>query len=417
MAMKRPAAANERGQTTPAPAQWGARDQVAENEPEAPSGAQGLAAAPAAREPATRDLSQSIATSGPAAASAPAVETDSNAAATSVESLADSSSSESSTRGAARLSGGVATDADSAAQQPAEQDEVVVVHVLAKPAAIRNKTFDTLLAKNGVAIDAAEAKDVALKYGVDASAPQPEGAAASGRAYSLQQQTGKPADEVSQVEEGRQLQEEVDVVLVEAPSTTIFSCMQDLNHDSDNYLGVLVDPLPATDSAVTKEKQPSVKKLATDLGVYNRGSVPLEPNDAYSGDKVRYDYFGVDGGESELDPKLADGRGGGFGGARQESLRSSSTASSNSDRGRARRLQTPAPGRHSIELYSRSAQPVEGQAAAKSELAGAEVLKRSAMLRELKELSGSGEDPMQVLFVLRAGEESQPSAPAADRAE
>ena len=64
--------------------------------------------------------------------------------------------------------------------------------------------------------------------------------------------------------------------------------MEDLNNDSNNYLGVWSTLLPATDDEA-KCEAPAAKKLATDLGIYNRGSVPHEPKTRF-GDKVRYYY-------------------------------------------------------------------------------------------------------------------------------
>jgi hypothetical protein len=373
IALNEPAADKKSEQLSEAPAQL-----HAETAPQEPSGAPQIAAAPKAREPIMRDLRESIDTSG------------------------------------------VATNAQPASEQPpaeAEDDEVIVVHVLAKPAAIRNKAFDTLLADNGVIVDADDSKDVALRYRAESASPQPQGGVASGRAVESKEELAQPVGEASQVAESTPPVDGVEVVLVEAPSSTIFSCVEDLNKDSANYLGVHVDLSPATES-FGKLKSPPVKKLATDLGVYNRGAVSLESDYAYLGDKTHYfDYFGANDGKLDV---AAEGTrvGGGYGGVAENAPLSSSTRSSNLDRGRARRLQAPdAFGRRQAKLYAQSGERADGPAAAKSETAGAEMMKRRDMVSKLSDASGNAEDPLQVLFVLRAGEEPQPSAPAADRAE
>jgi hypothetical protein len=411
VALNEPTADKESEQLAKAPAQWHAPSDAVETAPQAPSGEPQIAAAPAAREPVVRDLNESIATDGRALAPA----ADALATKSISEGRESSSSLESSSRTASSISGGVATNAQPASEgSPAEadDDEVIVVHVLAKPAAIRNKTFDTLLADNGVVVDADEGKVGALGYRAESASPQPPAAVASGRALELEEQAAQPADESSQVKAKLRLEEEVEVVLVEAPSSTIFSCVEDLNKDSANYLGVLVDPSPAMES-FGELKSPPAKKLATDLGVYNRGTVPLQPEGAYWSDKTHYyDYFGAT--NEKLDAAAESNR---VGGAQNAPL-SSSNRSTNSDRGRARRLQaSDSFDRRQVKLYARSGEPASGRAAAKSETAGAEMMKRRDMVSKLADASGNAEDPMQVLFVLRAGDEPQPSAPAADRAE
>jgi hypothetical protein len=417
VALKQRASAETSDRFAHAPAEWRTRRGVAENKPKAAAEVQDLAAASAPRAPASRDVSESLASSSPApVASAPSASfgADATAAAAAGE-LADASKPETASTSNLRRSSSTASDFFAPAQQPADGD-VVVVHVLAKPVAIRNKAFDKLLASNGVVVDPTDESEKSAER-IDQLGRA--GVSTSGRIYQQGQQI---ADEVSQVEEVEKAQrtEEIDVVLVEAPPTTIFSCMQDLNSDADNYLGVQVDALAENEiEAVAKAKTPAARKLATDLGIYNRGAVPL---DTKTGSQRGEEYYDYAKNLSEATVPKTRFRSGGFGGGGVGGAAEAGRAYDKGvarESGRARRLAPQAAtGRRELAFSDGKLRGVDGAAPSAG---GAEPqvhrMVPRGRARELKELSGGADAPMQVLFVLRAGEESPPSAPSRDRAE
>lgn len=350
------------------------------NEPVSPDAAPGLSA-PSVSEPVARDLAEGLAASAPA----PAAESSGVGGEPAVDSLSESVESEVSDESAAAVLG-----ASTAPAQPIEEDEVVVVHVLAKRSALESKAFDQLLASNGIVVDP---EDRELETSADlADRKQPQ--ATSGRvAGQIEEQPA--ADDA-----------EVDMVLVEAPPTTILSCMSDLNQDSSNYLGVSVDDSATTDE-VSALAAPFTKKLATDLGKYSRGVVPQRFKDSFARDKASYYGFEANG-ENAREGRAFGGGVGGASGIKQEA-RHLLARDSERDRGWARRV-TPQ-GTVSRDGRERSAR---GEAIAGVEPMS-EASKQRAMLRELK-TSGDG-GRLQVLFVLRPGDESAPSAAASNRAE
>jgi hypothetical protein len=358
----------------------------------------------------TRDFSDSLAESAPAPATSAPADTFGTEAVPTDDTLANSTMRESVARRSVSGSAAAAPEAEMPAEEPAE-DQLVVVHVLAKSAAIKNKAFDALLASNGVVV--APTDDAAKPTSRVGQLSQKRDVA-SGRTVGQEQVIEEQSQ--SREEESKHQPEEVDVVLVEAPTTTILSCMQDLNHDSDNYLGVRVDAPPATEDNLAKIKAPQVKKFATDLGIYNRGAVPLDAKDKFEGDRA---YFGY--GKALDESTVADsnfGRGGGVGGATQEG-RKALAWGNNSERGRALRLPAQAVPSGGELAFSGGKLPAGG--AAPAAISGtsvdAEQPQPRGMIRELKERSWPAEQPMQVLFVLRAGDEPAPSAPPTDRAE
>jgi hypothetical protein len=183
----------------------------------------------------------------------------------------------------------------------------------------------------------------------------------------------------------------------------------------------MVDAPPAPAETEESAQEPPIKKLALDLGAYNRAAEPTRAKDAPVDNKS--DYFRHQyryQAESEVVPSVRGGArgyaGGGFGGLTEEA-RQSTSERSNVDRGRARRLQVQAQSDYNDLALSVGTQPSGSADESGRARLGAEVMKRRAMLRELKTPAAGGDQPLQVLFVLRAGDESPPSAPAANRAE
>jgi hypothetical protein len=151
----------------------------------------------------------------------------------------------------------------------AGDQQFVVVHVLAKRAAMENKVFDQLLLSNGIAmVPAGDDSDVA--DGV----LREEGVSSR---LSQQRPAAPPADE----------KQDMDVVLVEAPPKKIETFMDQLNRDYTNYLGLSVDEAAPADKAFARKAVPT-KKLANDLGKYSRGNVSLEQKALFERNKDFY---------------------------------------------------------------------------------------------------------------------------------
>ena len=126
---------------------------------------------------------------------------------------------------------------DKPAPDAASPEDLLVVHVNMKPEALHNKVFDKVLFDNQIPVEEqAEEK-------ID------------------QSNASKPAES-----------QNVDVVLVEASPSQVFSCLSDLKKDEANYLGIAVD-----DRLAPSSKEQGGKRLETDLAQYNRGSVPDQP--------------------------------------------------------------------------------------------------------------------------------------------
>jgi anti-sigma factor RsiW len=154
-----------------------------------------------------------------------------------------------------------------------DDDQLVVVHVLAKRAALENKAFDQLLVSNGIAVDLAAPVE-------EPNARHERSRTLSGR-VAEQPDTPAPADSEA----------DVDVVLVEAPTPTIESCLKELNQDYANYVGVEVQgATPAagpSEEPLTPQAAP-VKKLAVDLGQYSRGIISRRQKESFAREQTQY---------------------------------------------------------------------------------------------------------------------------------
>ncbi len=300
------------------------------------------------------------------------------------------------------------SEASATPQSPTEPSsadgELVVVHVYAKRAALENKAFDQLLTKNGIALEPTVADgDASGDAAAESLSSSREPArATSGRV--AQRQADDEAKDNSAVE----------VVLVDAPPNTILSCMNDLNIDHANYVGVSVDDSTARDEELAE--MPPAKKLATDLGKFSRGIVPQQSAEDFARDK----YFFYE--EAENVRRFSGGRG--FGGdvgelrQLQKDASESLAGGNETDRGRARRIQLRAGGgRQELERLANgtffdAAPPtdvkLQHKVEAKSQLQS---------LDKLKSPAAANRDRLQVLFVLRPGDEPAPSLKARNTAE
>jgi hypothetical protein len=294
------------------------------------------------------------------------------------------------------------------------EEDVVVVHVLAKRKALENKVFDQLLASNGIVVDPAYGKQVAPPTPAATAAP----ANAAQNEAASQRAEGRGAGEAA--DQSKPAAAEVDVVLVDAPSEAILGCMSDLNKDLSNYVGVSVDESAAVkesslDDVSTLKKVPA-KKLATDLGQFSRGVVPQQQKDAYARNKANYYNPQVDA--EAVRSGRAIGGGLQYGVAGQDKLQQLSAGSS-MEQGRARRVHNwSIDYRHDVDGEPLGLQP-RGSEAKVEELAQqqqVQQLQARRQLNESKTRSGRESDRLQVLFVLSPEDESSPS-PAAKRAE
>ena len=133
--------------------------------------------------------------------------------------------------------GGALAMRDKPAPDAASPEDLLVVHVNMKPEAMQNKAFDKVLFDNQIPVEEQAEEEI------DRS------------------NTSKPAES-----------QNVDVVLVEASPSQVFSCLSDLKKDEANYLGIAVD-----DRLASSSREQGGKRLETDLAQYNRGSVPDQP--------------------------------------------------------------------------------------------------------------------------------------------
>lgn len=156
----------------------------------------------------------------------------------------------------------LAPSVSEAREDGAPTDSFVVVHVLAKPAAMQNRAFDKLLLSNGIDIEA-ESRGEEERVGDNVQQPS---------------EADKTAPEFGALKMPQQA-DEVDMVLVDAPESAVKSCLAGLQKDADNYAGVEVEETADTDRS--KQRAQLEKKLAFDLGQYNRGMVPQKQKDNF----------------------------------------------------------------------------------------------------------------------------------------
>jgi hypothetical protein len=310
--------------------------------------------------------------------------------------------------------------------QPAEKDQLVVVRVFAKRAALETKTFEQLLTTNGIEVVASESKNTDV---TDQSVPL-------NRQRAGQSAVRRTREPVTQQEQGANTEEEV--VLVEATRAAIVSCLDSLNRDQENYSAISVDNMaeqelaretaqiaPTADFA-RSEPPGELKKLADEMGLakYNRGLVPQQQELAARDKAFFYRYYGADSQED----RFAGGRyrddygryAFGQDQAQQEveKVLANRPYERGANQGRAVRLKTwgmvqQQADRYGVDekLLRDSAVPADPQAAATAEQLGE--LQQST----IQSTAGPREGTLQVLFVLQPSEEAAPSRPARNKAQ
>jgi hypothetical protein len=185
------------------------------------------------------------------------------------------------------VGGKLATDGTADKVKLGERDkELMIVQVLARPAALQNKSLDQLLMRRGIRFEPDRSADKAPNLAARRYAKQAENAAAASTPTTI-----------------AAANQNVDVVLVEAPAPAIAACLADLNQDIQNYAGISVEgPAELTDRSDSKLAAP--KKTGDDFQKYNRGSMPQQRSDAWS---LQDHYFGYSGAGESAAPSTRNG--------------------------------------------------------------------------------------------------------------
>ena len=269
-----------------------------------------------------------------------------------------------------------------------QQESLVVVHVVANSAAIKNQAFDKLLASNGIDVEAERLSEKTERAGGTANRLAKE----TDADHLADKSALQPADGEA----------EVDVVLVDAPKPAIVSCLAGLKQDEVNFVGVEVDQ-PTASVDRSDAKSPVENKLGFDLGQYGRGVVSQQQKDSFRG---RYNYRGAAEMErAKLDRGLVRNLNAVEDRKQQlsepEQLRRQVRAAEG--RGQARRI-----------TLSETNGVVESKAAARGAaggpLAGESRAMRQAPSDQLAPAGGAG-DNVQVLFVISPDRDAATGAP------
>jgi hypothetical protein len=292
--------------------------------------------------------------------------------------------------------------------QPAEEGQLVVVHVFAKRSALETKSFEQLLATSGIQVVADESKD----------ANDPADSRSLGRLRAEQHAVRRTREPVAKQAQTDNTEEEI--VLVEASPAAIELCLDSLNRDEENYMAIAVEEAAVQEAgretvataptAAFSDVAPPVRarKLAEELGLakYNRGLMPRQQELAARDKTFLYRFYSTDA----QDDRYAGGRyrggyggyGGGLGQAKQEAeeVLADRSDESAAHQGRAIRLkswgivgqQADAYGVDE-ELRRGAAAPVDRQTRTTGESLGE--LQQST----LKSAADSGSDTLQVLEI------------------
>jgi hypothetical protein len=189
---------------------------------------------------------------------------------------------------AAAIDGGLAYRDTGALADPAQADsQLVVVRVVARKAALEAKTFDQLLERNGIEVEPSASESMSEETLAPNTRSRRFASRDAAEDFDLarqKQQTGpQQSDEPA-----------VEAVLVEAPEQTILSCLDSLNKDNVNYLGVAVESAGSNEGHAAAADVLDVRAAPGVAGAserawtrYNRGSVPTDKDAVLQG---RYSY-------------------------------------------------------------------------------------------------------------------------------
>ena len=262
---------------------------------------------------------------------------------------------------------------------------LVVVHVSAKPAAIRGGEFEKLLARNGVEFD-----------------EKGKAEEATATADSIKKAVARSPESYDASRDKSGTNKPVDMVVVDAPRDVVAACMADLQHDESNFASVEVDQPSANDraSAATTDV---AKQLGSELRQYNRGmtTVKQPPGTRFYAD----DAANKDRGQLNDESKLLEGISGGQPPQGNQQVQNQRAAQVN--RGRALRVQA---GRDEDQT-SRDSQ--FGRRAGGFGGGESESLRRSVAQQQKPQNENS--DEVRVLFMLsREATSPAPSKKAAE---
>jgi anti-sigma factor RsiW len=298
------------------------------------------------------------------------------------------------------------------------EDQLLVVHVLAKPEAVKNKAFEQLLASNGIAVAPNEMADGAT------------GASSrSKNRYVEQSEVGRQLERAPKDEDASSAGDAAanqDLVLVDAPSTTILSCLDGLNRDKDNYLGIAVTDKAVDETAGGVEQGVSTdysspsdadfsKRRAGELGLskYNRGIVPRQQEWSMRDKNL---YFQL---QTQSEGTRAAGGYGRFGLSRDVERLNQEAPNSQANQkpgettwGWGVRLRAS-----ELEAKQLSEQPARRRAVTTDEEAAAMAAKLGQLRTELQSAAQPSTDRLQVLFVISPGEEEASSPPSRNKAQ
>jgi hypothetical protein len=172
----------------------------------------------------------------------------------------------------------------------------VVVRVVAKPEALKNGTFERLLADNKIEFERQPAKNEPLAFGGGKLAKP-----AQSEKY-FKEELNKAAEAPT-----------VDMVLVEAPAPAIESCLAELNKNTDDFPSIAVNEDPQSHDRFDAKLTP-VKKMAetsSNFRQFSRGSVPVTQKDTIDPREYFYSY---DFDKTNESAGKGPPRAGGFGG-------------------------------------------------------------------------------------------------------
>jgi DNA-binding FrmR family transcriptional regulator len=300
---------------------------------------------------------------------------------------------------------------------PTVDDPLLIVRVLTKPAALENNTFGRLLAAKGIEV----APDVAQ----DASGTVAAGPARRRFVEGVEENRGL---ERRVVQEGEATSSAAtmtneELVLVNAPQSAIESCLEVLNQDRENYLSVAVTDATADESKMASGTSTAdgysaapeaafSKQRAEQLGLskYSRGDFP-RPEWSMRDKDLYYYQFNV-----PSDNYAAGGYGGGrpsngLGQLRQQNADSREATKQNAATlGQAVRLKAWG----NQDLQAREQLVRRNSSSAQAQGAATELGRLQSQLRSTAQ---SGADTLQVLFVLRPGDERASSPAARNKAQ
>jgi hypothetical protein len=268
---------------------------------------------------------------------------------------------------------GISSSPLPAEQEPSRsEDDMLMVHVNVRPAALRSQAFDRLLVSNGIVVE----RPADREQGPPPSADESTEAGA----FMLMLRTNAGGAEKAAAPQ------EIDAVLVEAPVAQIEHCLADLDADKDTYLGVMIDEASAADNR-------AVRELASQRNwqQYNRGQV-LRQQVEFGYDRReaqdRLDY-GSDGGYAAKGATPSFGASGNF----------------SPTNGRAIRVQTQQiDGRQVVQ------QPRLRNLAASAQAEVKEDVARGTGAKDTKSTQEMASNALQVLFVLSSEPASSPAA-------